>query len=97
MPILGAACFQLKSIDKNRKYSKMKILQCIQNDVVFNFNDVIIIACCALITESTQYVAILKFEWILYVTKRKNTKQFYFVILKMLGLKYPDSNNSIIL
>ena len=43
----------------------MKILQCIQNDVVFNFNDVIIIVRCALYIESTQYVAILKLEWIL--------------------------------
>ena len=38
----------------------MKILQCIQNDVVFNFNDIIIIARCALNIESTLYVAILK-------------------------------------
>ena len=43
----------------------MKVLHCIQNDVVFNFNDVIIIARSALNIESTQYVAILKFEWIL--------------------------------
>ena len=42
----------------------MKILQCIQSDVVFNFNDVIIIARCALNFESTQYVTILKLEWI---------------------------------
>ena len=47
-------------IDKNRKFSEMKILQCIQNDEVFNLNDVIIIARCALNIESTQYVAILK-------------------------------------
>ena len=50
---------------KNRKFSEMKVLHCIQNDVVFNFNDVIIIARSALNIESTQYVAILKFEWIL--------------------------------
>ena len=43
----------------------MKILQCIQNDVVFSFNDVIIIARCALNIESTQHVDILTFEWIL--------------------------------
>ena len=42
----------------------MKILQYIQNDVVFNFNDVIIIPCYALNIESTQPVAILTFEWI---------------------------------
>ena len=42
----------------------MKILQYIQNGVVFSFNDVIIIARCALIIESTQHVAILTFEWI---------------------------------
>ena len=84
-------------IDKNIKFSEMKILQCIQNDVVFNFNDVIIIARCALNIETTQYVAILKLEWILYVTKSKNTMQFYFVVLKMSGLKDPDSNIIIIL
>ena len=56
----------LVKIDRqNRKFSEMKILQCIQNDVVFYFNDVIIIARCALNIESTQYVAILKLEWIL--------------------------------
>ena len=43
----------------------MKILQCTQNDVVCYFKDVIIIARCASNIESTQYVAILKFEWIL--------------------------------
>ena len=43
----------------------MKILQCIQNDVVFNSNDVIIIARCALKIELTQYDAILKLEWML--------------------------------
>ena len=41
----------------------MKILQCIQNVVVFNFNDVIIIARCALNIESTQHVTIVTFEW----------------------------------
>ena len=37
----------------------MKVLQCTQNDVVVNFNDVIRIAHCVLNTESTQPVAIL--------------------------------------
>ena len=65
----------------------MKILQCIQNDVVVNLNDVIRIACCALYIESTQPGAILTFQWILGVTNSKNTIQFYFVVLKMPGLK----------
>ena len=56
--------FKSKLIDKNRIFSKMKYLQYIQNDVVFNFNDVIIIARCALNIESTQHVVILTFEWI---------------------------------
>ena len=51
----------------------MKILQCIQNDVVVNFNDVIRIVHCALNIESTQPVAILTFDWTLCVTKSKNT------------------------
>ena len=42
----------------------MKVLQCIQNGVVVNFNDVIRIARCALHIESTQPVSILTFEWI---------------------------------
>ena len=65
LPILDLACFESKLTDKNRKKSEMKILQCIQNDVVVNFNDVIRIACCALNIESTQPVNILAFEWIL--------------------------------
>ena len=65
LPILGSACFESKLTDKNRIFSEMKILQCIQNDVVVNFNDVIRIACCALNIESTQPVNILTFEWIL--------------------------------
>ena len=40
----------------------MLILQCIQNDVVVNFNDVIRIAHCALNIKSTQPVAIHTFE-----------------------------------
>ena len=43
LPIFGSACFKSKLIDKDRKFPEIKILQCIQNDVVFNFNDVIII------------------------------------------------------
>ena len=43
----------------------MKILQCSQNDVVVNFNDVIRIAQCALDIKLTQPVAILTFEWTL--------------------------------
>ena len=51
--------FLTKIDDKNRKLSEMKNLQCIKNDVVFNFNDVITIVRCPLNIESTQYVAIL--------------------------------------
>ena len=65
LPILGWACFESKLTDKNGIFSEMKILQCIQNDVVVNFNDVIRIACCALNIESTQPANILTFEWIL--------------------------------
>ena len=43
----------------------MEILQCMKNEVVVNFNDVIRIAHCALYTELTQPVAILTFEWTL--------------------------------
>ena len=43
----------------------MKILQCIQNDVAVNFNDVIRIVHCALNIESTQHDAILTFQWTL--------------------------------
>ena len=45
--------FLSKSIDKNRIFLEMKILQCTQNDVVVNFNDGIRIANCALNIEST--------------------------------------------
>ena len=41
LSIFGSACFKSKLIDKNRMFLEMKILQCIQNDVVVNFNDVI--------------------------------------------------------
>ena len=43
-------------------FSEMKILQCIQNDLVFNFNDVIRIARSVIDIESTHTVAILTFE-----------------------------------
>ena len=72
-------------------------MQCIQNDVVVNFNDVIRITICALNIESTQPISLLKFEWMLLVTKSKNTIQFYFVVLKMPGLKDSDLNIIIIL
>ena len=74
-------------MDKNRTFTGMKIPQCIQNDVVVNFNDVIRIRHCALNIESKQPAAILTFEWKSLVRKSKNAKQFYFVELKMPGLK----------
>ena len=74
-------------MDKNRIFSEMKIPQYIQNDVVVNFNDVIRIRHCALNIESKQPVAILTFEWTSLVRKSKNAKQFYFVVLKIHGLK----------
>ena len=75
----------------------MKILQCNPNGVVVHFNDVIRIAHCALNIESTQPVAVLKFELTLLVTKSKNTMLFYFVVIKIHGLKDADSNIIIIL
>ena len=75
----------------------MKILQCTQNDVVVNFNDVIRIVHCALNIEWTRPVAILTLQMTLRVTKSKNTMQFYFVVLKMPGLKVSYSNIIIIL
>ena len=57
--------FKAKLIDKNRIFSKMKILQSTQNDVVVHFNDVIRNAHCASNIESTQHVAILTFKWTL--------------------------------
>ena len=71
---------------------KMKMLQCTQNDVVVNFNDVIRIEHCALNIGSTKSVAIFTFELTLQVTKSKNTIQFHFVVLKMSGLNDSDSN-----
>ena len=70
-------------------------MQCTQNDVVVNFNDVIRIAHCALNIESTQHVVILTFELTLSVTKTIKTVQFYFVVLRMRGLKDSDSNSFI--
>ena len=49
-------------MDKNIKFSEIKILQCIKNDVVVNFNDVIRIAHCAKNIDLTRPVAILTFE-----------------------------------
>ena len=74
-------------MDKNRIFSEMKITQCIQNDVVVNFNDVIIIRHCASNIESKQPVAFLTFEWTSLVRKSKNAKPFYFVVLKMPDLE----------
>ena len=84
--------FQSNLIDKNIKFSEIKILQCIKNDVVVNFYDVIRIAHCAINIDMTRPVVILTFELTLYVTKRKTTMQVYFVVLKMPGLKYSYSN-----
>ena len=50
-------------LDRQKKiFSEIKILQCIQNDLVVNFNDVMRTAHCPLNIESTQSVAILTFE-----------------------------------
>ena len=87
MPILGFACFQSELMDKNRIFSEMKIPQCIPNDVVVNFNDVIRIRHCAFNSESKQPVAILTLGWTSLVRESKNAKQFYSVVLKMPGLK----------
>ena len=46
-------------------FLEMKILQCTQNDVVVNYNDIIKIAHCALNITSAQPVDILIFEWTL--------------------------------
>ena len=54
--------FQSNLIDKNIKFSEIKILQCIKNDVVVNFNDVIRIAHCAINIDLTRPVVILTFE-----------------------------------
>ena len=97
LPILGWAGLSSKLRDKNRIFSEMKILQFPQNDVAVNFDDVMRIAHCALNIELTQPVAILTFEWTLKVTKSKYSMQFYFVVLKMTGLKDSDQNIIIIL
>ena len=57
LPILGLSCFE-----SNWIFSEIKILQCIGNDIVVNFNDVIRIVHCALTIESAQDVAIQSFE-----------------------------------
>ena len=57
--------FKSNRIDKNRIFLETKSLQCIENDEVVNFNDVIRIMHCALNVELTQHVAIMTFEWVL--------------------------------
>ena len=57
--------FKSNRIDKNRIFLETKSLQCIENDEVVNFNDVIRIMRCALNVELTQHVAIMTFEWVL--------------------------------
>ena len=64
----------------------MKVLQCIENDVAVNVNEVKRIVHCALNIESAQPVAILTFESTSLVTKNKITMQFYVVCIKMQGL-----------
>ena len=72
--------FKCNLIDKNIKFSEIKILQYIKNDMVVNFNDVIRIAHCAIDIDLTRPVAILTFEITLQVTKSKTTMQVYFVV-----------------
>ena len=61
---------------RNRILSEMKILQCIQNDVVAKFNDVLRTAHLALNIESIQSVTVLTFEWALSVTKNNMECKF---------------------
>ena len=53
--MLGLTCFESNCVDKNGMSSDMKIMQCIQNDVIR-------IVHCALNIELVQPVAILTFE-----------------------------------
>ena len=46
-------------------FFNMKILQCIENDIFVNFNDVIRIVHYALYIESAQRVTFFTFEWAL--------------------------------
>ena len=62
LPVIMFDMFKFNLIDKKENILRIKILQCIQNDVVVNFNDVIRIAHCALNIESAQSVAFLTFE-----------------------------------
>ena len=62
-------------------------MQCTQNDVVVNFNDVIRIAHCALNIESTQHVAILTFKLTLSVTKTKKNSAVLLCSFKDAGLE----------
>ena len=65
MLIFGLTCVKSKSIDKNKIFSELKIMQCTQNDVVVNFDDVIKIAHCALDIEWTRSVSIPTLKWTL--------------------------------
>ena len=64
LPKLDLTCFESNWIDKNKMFSELNILQCIQNDVVMNFNDAIQIVHCAQNIETAQPVSILTFGWI---------------------------------
>ena len=59
--------FDMFWVKRNRKkyyiFSEMKILQCIEKDVIVNLNDIIRIVHCALNIESAQLVSILTFEY----------------------------------
>ena len=80
-------------MDKNRIFWEMKIPQCIQNDVVVNFNDVIRIWHCALNNESKQPVAILTFEWTSLVRESKKCKAVLFCSIKDARLERLRFNN----
>ena len=54
--------FKPNLIVENIKFSEIKILQCIKNDVVVNFNGVIRIVHCAINIDLTRPVFILTFE-----------------------------------
>ena len=69
--ILGLTCFESIWIYKNKIFSEMITLQCVQNERVVNFSDVVRIVYCALNIESAQPVTILTIEWTLKVAKNK--------------------------
>ena len=97
LPILGLTCVGSNWIYKNKMFSELNILQCIQNDVVINFNDVIRIVHCAPNIESAQSVSILTFERISKATQNIITMQFYFVVIIMHGMKDSESKTIITL